>query len=504
MGTLNEVLAGPPPMRDYTVAGPEAARAVERGLVDGEWFVPPVDPDRLRELSEREFRRPVIDLVLWAVLLVVAGVAAALLAVNVGWLAALPVFIVYWALYGGACDARWHEFGHGTATPSTELNDAVYWVASFQALRNPTAWRWSHFRHHSDTIIVGRDAEIQVGRPGTLRRLALNFTGVYNGVPALVALCQQSAGRLGSELEDYVPIDQRRAVVRDARISVGLHLAVIVGALAVGSVLPLLLVGAVPSMLGAWLMVFFGSTQHLGLAEDVLDHRESTRTVLTNPVFRFLYLNMNYHVEHHVFPTVPYYRLPALHREVATSLPPPTVGMHRAYGEVWRSIRNQQTDPLDVVPDRPIPDVPSLPLRSAALGSERPDGSADLGPVDRFANGDLTRVDVADRTYVVVRLARNDDGGRARGVLCVLDGLCSHGNAHLADGELITEGRHVMVQCPKHLGRFDVRTGAPCSRPVSVAIRRHAVTIESGHVIARPPTESSPSSSTSPSQESNP
>ena len=63
------------------------------------------------------------------------------------------------------------------------------------------------------------------------------------------------------------------------------NLAVIVGALAVGSVLPLLLVGAVPSMLGAWLMVFFGSTQHLGLAEDVLDHRESTRTVLTNPVF---------------------------------------------------------------------------------------------------------------------------------------------------------------------------------------------------------------------------
>jgi len=494
MGSFTTLLTGPPPARDYTVAGPEAARAEERGLVDGEWFVPPIAPDRLRVLSQRQMHRPVLDLVLWAVLLIGAGAAAAVLATQVGWLAALPVFVVYWALYGGACDARWHEFGHGTATPSTTLNDAVYWVASFQALRNPTAWRWSHFRHHSDTIIVGRDPEIQVGRPGTIRRLALNYTGVYNGVPALITLVKQAAGRLGPELVDYVPADQRRAVVRDARFSVGLHVWIVAVALATGSVLPVLLVGAIPSMLGAWLMVFFGATQHLGLAEDVLDHRASTRTVLTNPVFRFLYLNMNYHVEHHVFPTVPYYQLPALHREVASSFPPPTLGMHRAYVEVWRSIRAQRTDLLDVVPDRPIPDVAALPLNTAAVGWSRPDGAADLGPLDRFTPGELSRVDVADQTFVVARL----NGAEQRDLeLCVLDGLCTHGNAHLADGELVVDGDQMLVECPKHLGRFDVHTGAPCSRPVSVAVRRHDVTIESGHVIVRAVTPLSDLTSTS-------
>jgi len=494
MGSLAAALTGPPPARSYTVAGPEATRAAERGLVDGEWFVPPIDLDRLRELSRRQMRRPVLDLVLWAVLLIGSGTAAVVLATRVGWLAALPVFIAYWALYGGACDARWHEFGHGTATLSTRLNDAVYWVASFQALRNPTAWRWSHFRHHSDTIIVGRDAEIQVGRPGTIRRLALNYTGVYNGVPALITLVKQAAGRLGLELVDYVPADQRRVVVRDARISVGLHLWIVAVALATGSVLPLLLVGAIPSMLGAWLMVFFGSTQHLGLAEDVLDHRASTRTVLTNPVFRFLYLNMNYHVEHHVFPTVPYYQLPELHREVAASFPRPTVGMHRAYAEVWRSIRAQRSDPLDVVPDRPIPDVPPLSLSAAAVGWLRPDGAADLGPLDRFETEHLVRVDVADQTFVVVRIGAPGQGGAD---LCVLDGLCSHGNAHLADGELVVDGEQVLVQCPKHLGRFDVYTGAPCSRPVRVAVRPHEVSIESGHLIARRSTPASDLTSTS-------
>ncbi len=31
-----------------------------------------------------------------------------------------------------------------------------------------------------------------------------------------------------------------------------------------------------------------------------------------NPVFRFVYSNMNYHIEHHMFPTVPYNALAAL------------------------------------------------------------------------------------------------------------------------------------------------------------------------------------------------
>ena len=32
-------------------------------------------------------------------------------------------------------------------------------------MRESVVWRWSHTRHHSDTIIVGRDPEIQVSRP---------------------------------------------------------------------------------------------------------------------------------------------------------------------------------------------------------------------------------------------------------------------------------------------------------------------------------------------------
>jgi Na+-transporting NADH:ubiquinone oxidoreductase subunit F len=46
----------------------------------------------------------------------------------------------------------------------------------------------------------------------------------------------------------------------------------------------------------------------------VLDHRLNCRTVYMNPIHRFLYWNMNYHVEHHMFPLVPYHALPTAPR----------------------------------------------------------------------------------------------------------------------------------------------------------------------------------------------
>jgi fatty acid desaturase len=39
-----------------------------------------------------------------------------------------------------------------------------------------------------------------------------------------------------------------------------------------------------------------------------------TRTVISNRVLSFFMCNLNYHLEHHLFPAVPWYNLPRLHR----------------------------------------------------------------------------------------------------------------------------------------------------------------------------------------------
>ena len=81
-----------------------------------------------------------------------------------------------------------------------------------------------------------------------------------------------------------------------------------------------------PTIYGAWLMPIYGQTQHAGLAENVLDHRLNCRTVYMNPINRYIYWNMNYHLEHHMFPLVPYHNLPKLHELVKADMPQPYTG----------------------------------------------------------------------------------------------------------------------------------------------------------------------------------
>ena len=93
------------------------------------------------------------------------------------WWVVIP-YLIYAVLYGTSSDSRWHECGHGTAFKTDWMNSVLYEIASFMVMRESVVWRWSHNRHHSDTIIVGRDPEIQIPRPPDLRGLILSIFNV--------------------------------------------------------------------------------------------------------------------------------------------------------------------------------------------------------------------------------------------------------------------------------------------------------------------------------------
>jgi fatty acid desaturase len=76
----------------------------------------------------------------------------------------------------------------------------------------------------------------------------------------------------------------------------------------------------------------------------VRDHRLNTRTVTLNPVFRFLYFNMNYHIEHHMFPMVPFHALPNLHERVQRDLPYTYSGLIDAFKEIVPVLIRQSKD----------------------------------------------------------------------------------------------------------------------------------------------------------------
>jgi fatty acid desaturase len=94
------------------------------------------------------------------------------------------------------------------------------------------------------------------------------------------------------------------------------------------------------------MLYVYSLTQHAGLGENVLDHRLNTRTVHMNRLNRFLHCNMNYHVEHHMFPMIPSHRLAELHEEVKKDCAEPYPSLWAAYKEIIPAVLKQLTDPL--------------------------------------------------------------------------------------------------------------------------------------------------------------
>lgn len=336
--------------RDYSLRGEETQQAEANGLANPPWFRPKIDPADIRRLMVKDDARAMRDTVLWLGLMVLfAGIGITLWP---SWWSA-PFWLAYGVLYGSASDSRWHECGHRTAFQTPWMNEVVYQIASFMLMRNPVVWRASHVRHHTDTIIVGRDPEIVAMRPPDLMRLILNTFGLIDLWVLGRRMLLHASGQIHPEEAPYLREQDHPAVIRVARIWLAIYAAVIVTSLAMGSILPLMVIG-LPRLYGAWHHIMTGVLQHLGLAENVTDHRLNTRTVLMNPVTRFIYLNMNYHVEHHMFTMVPYYRLPELHELIRHELPPPEPSIFAAFRRLIPVLLRQlRYEDAVIVPDLP-------------------------------------------------------------------------------------------------------------------------------------------------------
>ncbi len=323
------------------------------------WYRPEIDPKEIRALMEKSDTVAMRDTVIWLGVMVVSACIA--IALWPSWWSA-PFWMIYGVMYGSASDSRWHECGHKTAFKTAWMNEVVYQIASFMLIRNPVVWRASHVRHHTDTIIVGRDPEIVAMRPPDLLKVALNFVGLIDAYQLGRRMFLHASGQLHPDEVTYLRESDHARVFLVARIWIAIYAAVLLSAVLTASLLPLMLIG-LPRLYGAWHHVMTGVLQHLGLAENVADHRLNTRTVLMNPVSRFIYLNMNYHVEHHMFTMVPYYNLPKLHALIRHDLPPPERSIFSAYRRLVPVLLKQLRYEEAVI-------IPPLPPEATPYGSE--------------------------------------------------------------------------------------------------------------------------------------
>ena len=112
-----------------------------------------------------------------------------------------------------------------------------------------------------------------------------------------------------------------------------------------------------------WLTGLCGTPQHIGLSPNVPDFRLCCRTYTCNWFPGFLYWNMQYHIEHHMFPAVPFYNLPRLHKAIEHDLPPTPHGLWNTWKVILPILKKQKEDPSYVF-------VPQLPNNSGDRASD--------------------------------------------------------------------------------------------------------------------------------------
>jgi len=323
------------------------------------WYRCAVDRQTMRQLTEcsdfQGFRQ--VFLLLGSFLL--TGTLAYLAYLHVdgaNWYWSLPLlFVALFAhgtlgpfLGGVAC----HELSHRTPFRTKFWNDFFVKVFSFISWWDYVWFRPSHVRHHQVTVHHDYDGEVVLPQKFSfkdwqfcLNLLAWNPVGTWNLWKVWI---QRALGRVEGDWYEFVLPETNANLRREhrnwARLLVFGHAALVVIFLVTGHWF-LIVLFTIGTQYCGWLGFLCGSPQHFGLSPNVSDFRLCCRTYTCSWLPGFLYWNMQYHIEHHMFPAVPFYHLPKLREAIVSELPPAPVGLLATWKHILDIHRKQIADP---------------------------------------------------------------------------------------------------------------------------------------------------------------
>ncbi|MBU0726772.1 MAG: fatty acid desaturase [Alphaproteobacteria bacterium] len=271
-----------------------------------------IAPAELKVLSARSDARGLLRL---GIHLGLIGLSSALIwqAGETLWL--LPAMLLQ-GLFLIALFATIHETVHYTAFKTRWLNESVGWFAALPSLLNATYYKHFHLAHHRHTQDPARDPELTPPPPTTRRQFWWRMTAIPYWIGRFRSLGKLAVGNFAGA--DFVPEKVRDEVVRSVQLMIAFYALVIASALAMGSAWPLLY-WIVPVVIAQPFLRAYLLTEHTGCSEDA-NGLTNTRTTLASWPVRLLMWNMPFHVEHHLYPSIPFHALPALHRKIRGDL----------------------------------------------------------------------------------------------------------------------------------------------------------------------------------------
>ncbi len=315
-----------------------------------QWYRPGLEKETLTRLKARSDAKA-FGLVLSRLLLSALTCSLAVYAwYNLSWpwvLAAVYVHGMFYSFLGE--HAGVHELSHGTVFKSRFWNTFFLRVCAFLTWSNYVKYRASHTQHHMVTCHTGRDLEVVIPYKVTpldwLMYATIDFAWMKR---TLLTTLRHAFGIVSGQWEERLFPESddkaRRELFGWARFVLIGHI-VLAGVFLYFDLWILIVLITFGSMYATWLAWLTSHPQHLGMQPDVEDFRLCTRSVRVPGLIAFLHWNMDYHVEHHMYASIPFYNLPALNREIRRCLPEPR-GLWGTWAkDIFPTLKRQKMDP---------------------------------------------------------------------------------------------------------------------------------------------------------------
>jgi fatty acid desaturase len=280
--------------------------------------------------------------------MLLTGTASCFSAVLWPWWVTVPLVFLHGMVVSFIPNAV-HELGHGTVFKTRTLNVFFCHVVAFLGWNNHEMFQASHTRHHRYTLHPPDDLEVVL----PIRLMIRDFFRDAFVNPRAVLWAFKYTWRIARgkfkgewELTLFPPSapEKRIPAVRWARAMLAGHALILFVSILTGQWMIPVVISLAP-FYGSWLFYLCNNTQHVGLQDNVSDFRLCSRTFTLNPLVRFLYWQMNYHIEHHMYAAVPCYNLKKLHRLIKHDLPATPRGLYGVWKDIIAILKIQEKDP---------------------------------------------------------------------------------------------------------------------------------------------------------------
>jgi fatty acid desaturase len=209
--------------------------------------------------------------------------------------------------------AGMHECIHKTAFKSKKINEIIGFSIGFIILRSFLNGRFRHMAHHTFTQHPEKDPD-KVDFPKSYVDYIKHITSITIWIRIIDNLIRHSLGKFSKLENEYRPSSVKKLLINETRIMILGYSLIFAYSLYFNSFI-FLVYWLLPRILGEPFLRLVRMVEHTG-KDETPDMIQNTRTSFPNKILKFLYWNMPYHIEHHLYANVPFYKLPKFHRLV--------------------------------------------------------------------------------------------------------------------------------------------------------------------------------------------